>query len=158
ASWRARSRETGSVPKATPSAIASARATSDRATTPNVRVIARSDVALVEDAQTRQREVVVDLLDRAGERHDQPRQPAGRDGRAGGEGHLLDEAIDEAVDEAHVAEDDARLHRVLRVAPYHLRRTLDLHTRQLRGTREQRIGADIDPGRDHAAHVLALRR
>ena len=60
--------------------------------------------------------------------------------------------------QAGVAEHDAGLHRVLRVSADDLRRTLDLDAGQLGGAREQRIGADLDAGRDHPAHVFALRR
>ena len=144
------------MPKLTPRAIAT-QEREDAAYEDGAGLLAHPEVAFVEDAQAREREVVVDLLDRARERRDQAREPAGRDDGAR-KAELLDEAVDEAVDEADVAVDDAGLHRVLRVATDHARRLGDLDARKLGGAGEERVGADLDAGRDDAAKVLALRR
>src|SRR5580704_3376021 len=88
----ARAREIGSVPHATPSAIATSRIAASATS------FASRLVALMKDAETHQGEHVVHLLHGARERRDEAREPAGRDDGARVP-ELLLETIDEPVDE-----------------------------------------------------------
>ena len=98
----------------------------------------------------------LDVGDGARQRADEPGQPAGGDDRGVGV-ELGADALAHAVDERRVAVDGARLHRLDRGSPDHVPRLDELDPAQRRGPSEQGVEADVDPGEDGAAEVLALR-
>ena len=84
------------------------------------------------------------------------RPPVATRGRLGAE--LLADPADDPVHLAREAVHEPRLEPADRRLPDHRRRrgVVDLH--EPRGAREQRLHRDLDPRREHAADVLALRR
>jgi len=102
-----------------------------------------------------QRQGFVDPIDGHRLRRDETGQTAGAEDRAGISELRLD-AGDHAVDEAGVAVDEPGLHRLRRIATDDARRLDDLHRMQLGRAREERLGADLDAGRNDAPQVFAL--
>ena len=120
-------------------------------------VSARGPVAVVDDLQSLQRQLGIDVVDVLALFGEQRRQAAGGDDVLESGTSLLD-AREDAVDEAEVAEVDARLHVDDGVRADHASRALDVDARQSRGAGEQRLGGDVQAGRDDAADVLARPR
>src|SRR4051812_8644295 len=118
--------------------------------------IALDAIALVQQSQPGEREEVVDLVDRLGERSDDRRVPAGGD-RVGLLPHLGPQAAHDRVDRPRVAVDDAGTDRVDRRLADELARRPDVDLGQLGGALGQRVHRDLDARRDDAAQVLALR-
>ena len=69
---------------------------------------------------------------------------------------LLAQPAEDGVHLAGVPVDHARLDRLGRALPDRVARGLDVHPRQPRRPGGQRLQRDLDPGRDHAAQVLAV--
>src|SRR4051812_9786401 len=155
AGWRSRraSSRTHSSRSAAP-AVAAARAIASSAV---AGLASSSAIPLIDQRQPAQRQHVVALLDGLRLGGNQRRQPAGAD-------HTrlkIDLALDarhDRVDETGVAEHQPRLDAGHRVAPDGVLGPRDLHARQLGGRVIERVGRDHQPGRDHAARVLAARR
>src|SRR5579859_5597130 len=147
----ARASEVGSVPKTSASAHTERKTRPSRATTRALRI----HVALVEEAQSVQRQRVVDALDGCRLFRDERSEASGADHGARVAELRLD-ARDHAVDETRVAEHDARLHRLDGVSSDDAGRFRDLDAVELGGAREECIGADLNSRRDDPAQVFAL--
>src|SRR5262245_47327427 len=114
-------------------------------------------VAAVDETEPLEREELVDRLDRARLRRDQPGVSAGGDDtRAGAD--LIPNALAQPIDQRDVSVDDPRLDRVYRGLTDDTRRLDQLDARQLRRARNQRVERDAEAGRDDAAEVLPARR
>ena len=87
--------------------------------------------------------------------HDRRGEAASRD-RGGLLAELLAQPPDDRVHLAREAEHHAGLDRLLGALADRVARLLDVHSRKARGAGGQRLERDLDPGRDHAAEVLAL--
>ena len=114
-------------------------------------------VALPDDAQPRERQQVVDLVERVAERDHACGEPAGGD-RLGRRAELLAQAADDPVDHRRVAEDHPGADRVDGRLADQRARLDEVDLRQRRGAVAQRLERDLDAREDHAAEVLALGR
>ena len=117
-----------------------------------------SAVELPDQPQALERQQVVGLVDRGGERgHEMVREAAGRDHRRL-DAEFLAQPRDDAVDLAGEAVDDARAHGVSRRLADQRARLAELDLPELGGATSQRLERYLDAGRDDAAQVLALAR
>lgn len=119
-------------------------------------------VALVEYAQARERQEVVNLVDRGRFLRDHAREPARRDDLDlflhAVLAHLPLDAARDLVNLADVAEDDARLHALDCIAADDVLRRHELDARQLGCALEERLRARADARRDDAAQEVAVLR
>src|SRR5688572_24316789 len=114
-------------------------------------------VAFPDQLEAGQGEQLVHLVDLVAGGHDRG-GVAARRYRRGLLAELLAQAAKDAVDLAGEPVDHARLDRFLRALADRVPRLLHVHPRQPRRPRRQRLQRDLDPGRDHAAEVLAAAR
>src|SRR4051794_14858154 len=139
-----------------PSCHGSVRRAGTPTKVPPVRASGRA-VALVEDAQPAQRQQVVDLVDRAGERHDVLGQATGGN-RPCLRPQFLAQAADDPVGLPRVPVDHAGADGVHRRLADERARIGEVDLGQLGPPLGERVHRDLDAGRDDPAQVLAGRR
>jgi hypothetical protein len=100
--------------------------------------------------------VFIDLVDGLGFRGDE-RRFATRGQHGHGAIHFLSQPFHHAIDERHIAENQAALHRVDRVATDGVGWLDDFDFWQSRGAGEKRFSAELNAGRDGATEVFAAR-
>src|ERR1051326_7882250 len=116
---------------------------------------ARRPIAVVDDLQSLQSQLGVDLVDVLAVFDEERSQSARRD-HALDAAHFFLDARENAVDQREISEIQTRLHVDDRVRADDMRRPFDVDARQPRRAREQRFGGDVDAGRDHAAGVVRV--
>ncbi len=108
-------------------------------------------------SQSRQRQKFIDMLNVFRALRHQPRLPA----RCHHFRIALQLRLDprqHAIHHVHRAVIQSRLHVRHGICPDHFSRVFDLHARQPRRPRKQRLRSNPDPRRNHSAQVFALRR
>src|SRR5712692_1315897 len=125
-----------------------------RSTRVELRNFWASGISLVHDAEALEGEPGLIVLDGAGVRHDQLRQPAGGDDRRHSE--LALEPIDDRVDLTTEAVHRARLDGLDRRLADHVLRRHQLHAPERSRACEQRVERDLDARKDRAPEILTL--
>src|SRR5437868_7127273 len=99
----------------------------------------RRTIAIVDDLQSLQRQLWIDLVDVFAVVDEERGQAAGRD-HAFDSTHFTFDARENSVDECEISEIQTRLHVDDRVRADDMRRSLDVDARQAGSAREQRFG------------------